>query len=287
MDAHGDPASGVAASANTGGFLTHNIVDASGNAWVYGASLHGIYTISSSYVFSTVTTSAPSVFSSLAFNPLNSTLNGYGTSGVYTVNTLTGATTTFASVGMPGNWADGLWFDPSGNLYTNNSGNVTKVTTSGASSTFYANASVDNTGQGVCDASGNVYISNRNANTILQISPAGVVTKTLNVSCNGNLWGMALLTNGNIAYNCNSSTIYELNVATGTIPRSPPSAAISGVCRWTRRATFGSEAGGSAASGSCQRPERYSGTAPSRVAETPFSSQPRLESRYRYRRCTK
>ncbi len=61
---------------------------------------------------------------------------------VYTVNTTTGAFTTFATLPTgAGDWICGIWFDPTGNLYFNiSNGTVYKVTPAAVVSSFITSA---------------------------------------------------------------------------------------------------------------------------------------------------
>jgi sugar lactone lactonase YvrE len=109
---------------------------------------------------------------------------------------------TYATV--PG--AQGLAFDPSGNLYVTSGGatrGVYKVPPGGGPGVLFATTGFVDPWGIVCDASGNVFVADRgnpvvaNSGKIMQVTPAGVVTTFksslaapfgLTIDANGNLY---------------------------------------------------------------------------------------------------
>jgi streptogramin lyase len=203
-----------------GGFLAHNIVDPAGNAYMNGFSSGIVYKVSPAGAVSTLNGAAPTGGFSMAFNPTNGTLYAItpwaSPTTIYTVNTTTGVFTAWTNLGVEiGDSIDGMWFDPQGNMYINNGGatKVHKITPGGVISTFFSGAPLNgNITQGTCDAAGNVYVPSRSASQIVELSNAGAVIQTLTTSCPP--WGVAVMTTGNLAYTCNGSTVYTLNLAT-------------------------------------------------------------------------
>jgi hypothetical protein len=144
---------------------------------------------------------------------------------IYTVDTLTGAFTLFATLPVSaGDWGSGMWFDPSGNLYFNSASDTTvyKVTPAGVVSPFIrgdGHLALNGT-QGTCDASGNIYIPSLSTSPyqIFQYSPSGTYTRTLTPLCAP--WGSAVA-EGYLVYVCDTATIYLLDLASFTNFTSP------------------------------------------------------------------
>jgi large repetitive protein len=204
-------------------FVAHNITDAT-SAYMAGRAAGDIYKVNASTgVASLLTSGGPTTGFTMAFNPSNGTLYAgtqgatSGTTPVYSVNTTSGALTLFATLPVnPGDWICGLWFDPSGNMYFNSSGNTTvyKVTTAGVVSTFISgdgHLSGIST-QGTSDNAGNLYIASRSGSMIFKYSAAGTWISTLTTSCAP--WGVAVASDGNLLYTCDDASVHELNVGT-------------------------------------------------------------------------
>jgi hypothetical protein len=202
------------------GFLAHNIVDLSGNAYMAGFGGSSFYKVAAGGNVSLLNGAAPGGGFSMAFSPTNGALYAItpwaSPTAIYTVNTSNGTFTPWVSLPVEvGDAIDGMWFDASGNIYVNYGGAnlVYKVTPAGAVSTFYSNANLNgNITQGTCDAAGNVYVPSRSVSQIVQISNAGAYLQTLSTSCPP--WGVAMLSDGLLIYTCYSGTVYELNLNT-------------------------------------------------------------------------
>ena len=195
-------------------FLSHNIFDGT-YAYMSGWNSNVLYKLNGSTgAITTVTSSAPSGGFTLAFNNgvLYAANPWAGPTLLYKVNTTTGAFTTFATICTAGDAIDGIWSDPSGNVYMNGgANNVYKVTPAGVVSTFISNDGHlnTNTTQGISDLAGNIYIPSRNiAENRIKYNSAGTYQATLTTTCAP--WGIAVASSGNLLYTCDTGIVYTL-----------------------------------------------------------------------------
>jgi sugar lactone lactonase YvrE len=90
------------------------------------------------------------------------------------------------------NYAAGMKFDKTGNLYVADGNAIRKISATGAVTTFYANATANFTDLAF-DAAGNIYATDFDNNKLIKINPAGVVASVIGTGRAGSQIGSAVV----------------------------------------------------------------------------------------------